>query len=283
MKLSCLPVSLYPELTAGRLTPGDWFRTAHALGLDGADLSVAHIRSRDAAYLDGLRQEATATDVQIAMLATYSDFTHPNASERVHQIDDVRNWIAAAARLGASFLRLTAGQAHPGVAEEEGLTWATEGLMACLPDAEAAGLSLLYENHVRGAFWSANDFTQPAARFLEVVRRTAGSGLKILFDTANCLALNDDPLAILRQVRERVGAVHISDIRRPGTFEPTVIGTGVAPIIELLEILVAEGFDGWLSIEEASRTGEDGFRRAVAFADGGWQEAGGRPRYVAYQ
>lgn len=278
MKLSCLPVSLYPDLAAGRRSLGDWFRHAGELGLDGADVSVAHVASREPSSLDSLRREAGDAGVSIVMLATYSDFTHPDAAERSRQIDDVRAWIAAAARLGVRFLRLTAGQAHPDVSREDGLAWAAEGLTACVGDARAAGVTLLYENHVRGAVWSANDFTQPADRFLEVVRRTDGSGLDILFDTANCLALHDDPLAVLRQVRPRVGAVHLSDIRRAGSFEPVVIGTGVAPNTELLRVLARSGFDGWISIEEASKTGEEGFRRAVAFADQAWTEAGGRPR-----
>jgi sugar phosphate isomerase/epimerase len=228
---------------------------------------VAHVTSRAPAYLAGLRHEAEDAGVRLVMLATYSDFTQPEASARAKQADDVRAWIEAGARLGASFLRLTAGQAHPGVAEEDGLAWAAEGLTACLGEAAAAGVTLLYENHVRGAPWSANDFTQPAARFLEVARRT---GLRILFDTANPLALNDDPLALLGQVRGRVGAVHLSDIRRAGAFEPVVLGTGVAPIPQLLGALAAGGFDGWLSIEEASRSGEQGFRQAVAYARRAW-------------
>lgn len=273
MKLSCLPVSLYPDLAAGRLSLGAWFQMASALGLDGADLSVAHITSRAPAYLHGLRQEAAAAGVQLVMLATYSDFTHPDAAERARQRDDIRSWIDAAATMGVAMLRLTAGQAHPGVSEADGLAWAAEGLTDCLTDATAAGVRLLYENHVRGAVWNANDFTQPAARFLEVVRRTEGSALGLLFDTANCLALNDDPLTVLAEVRERVLAVHLSDIRRAGAFEPTVIGTGVAPIIPLLRMLAAGDFTGWLSIEEASRTGEAGFRQAVVFARHAWDEA----------
>jgi sugar phosphate isomerase/epimerase len=266
MKLSCLPVSLYPDLSAGRMTPGDWFRMAGALGLDGADMSVAHVQSREPAYLDGLRREAAEAGVQLVMLATYSDFTHPDTAERARQIDDVRSWIEAAARMGVGSLRLTAGQAHPDTPLDAGLGWAAAGLSACLDDAASAGMRLLYENHVRGAFWAYNDFTQPAERFLEVARRTAGSGLKILFDTANCLALNEDPLAVLEQVRDRVGAVHLSDIRRAGAFEPVVLGSGVAPIADILRTLVAGGFDGWLSIEEASRSGEQGFQQAVDFA-----------------
>jgi sugar phosphate isomerase/epimerase len=265
MKLSCLPVSLYPALASGELTLGGWFELARALGLDGADLSVAHLPDRSAAALAGVRRAAEQASLPIVMLATYSDFTHPDARERARQADETRAWIEAANRLGAQSLRLTAGQAHEGVGRAEGLAWAAEGLTCCLDDARAAGVQLLYENHVRGAVWSQNDFTQPAERFLEVVERTAGTDLKVLFDTANCLALGDDPLAVLAVVLGRVGALHVSDIRRVGAFEPTVIGSGAAPIVPVLQRLAASGFGGWISIEEASRTGEAGFRQAVAF------------------
>jgi sugar phosphate isomerase/epimerase len=278
VRLSCLPVSLYGDLAAGRLTLDAWFRAAASLGLDGADLSVAHVISREPGYLDRLRKQASDAGVQITTLVTYSDFTHPDSDYRTRQIEDVRDWIAAGRRLGVSFLRLTAGQAHADVSEPSGLTWAAEGLTACLDVAREAGVRLLYENHVRGSVWSRNDFTQPSSRFLDVVRRTAGTGLEVLFDTANCLVLHDDPFRLLDGVIGRVGALHLSDIRAAGAFEPTVLGTGAAPIERLLRRVVASGFDGWISIEEASRTGMQGFRDAVSFADRAWICAGGQPR-----
>jgi sugar phosphate isomerase/epimerase len=51
---------------------------------------------------------------------------------------------------------------------------------------------------------------------LEVVRRTAGSRLGLLFDTANSLVLGDDPLALLRQVSDRIRAGHVSNMHRAG-------------------------------------------------------------------
>jgi sugar phosphate isomerase/epimerase len=278
MKLTCLPVSLYPEFVSGRMTLGEWFRMAARIGLDGADFSVAHVASRATATLEELRSEATDADVELPMLVTYTDFTHPDAAYRRAQIDDLRAWIAAAERLDVKFLRVTAGQAHENVSESDGLAWAIEGLTSCLADAASAGVRLLYENHTRGSVWQRNDFTQPAARFLEVVRRTNGTDLEVLFDTANCLALADDPELVLRSVIDRVGAVHLSDIKQRGTFEPTRIGTGAAPLRALLDQLTAHGFDGWLSIEEASRSGVDGFTHAVAVADRIWVESGGVPR-----
>lgn len=278
MQMSCLPVSLYPELSAGRWSLADWFRFAADLGLDGADVSVAHLASRDPAYLRGLAGQAEAAGVQIAMLVTYVDFTHPDAKERGRQVDELRAYIEAGAELGVASLRVTAGQAHPGLARAAGIEWAVAGLTACLAEAQQAGVVLAYENHTKGYAWTYNDFSQPSEIFLEIVRRTEGTGLRILFDTANTLAHGDDPLAVLEQVKHRVAVIHTNDIRRGGAFEPVLIGTGVAPIGAIYRTLVQAGFDGWVSVEEASKRGEAGFRDAIPYAEHTWIEAGGAPR-----
>jgi sugar phosphate isomerase/epimerase len=260
------------------MTLADWFRTAARLGFDGADVSVAHVASRQPADLQRLAQQARDAGVVVPMLVTYTDFTHPDPAYRANQVDELRAWIEAADSLHVTFLRVTAGQAHPDVEEPDGIGWAVDGLTACLDQARAAGIRLLYENHTRGSIWQWNDFTHPAARFLDVVSRTQGTGLEVLFDTANNLVLGDDPAPVLEAVLDRLGAVHLSDIAKRGEYGPTVIGTGVAPLRPVVERIRAAGFDGWISVEEASGTGEEGFRRAVELADRLWIEAGGSPR-----
>jgi len=274
MKLSCLPVSLYDDLTAGRRTLKDWFEFAAQLGLAGADISVVHLASREGPYLQTLRRQAEAAGVEIAMMVTYSDFTHPDAAERARQVDELRANIAAAAHLGTTFLRVTAGQAHPGLTRSDGIAWAIEGLTACLDEAAQANVTLVYENHSIGYGWTHFDFSHPADIFCEIVAFTEGSGLAVLYDTANNLARDDDPFSVLQKVKHRIAVPHVSDIRRTGHFEPVVVGTGVAPIEIVFEELRFDGFDGWVSIEEASKTGEDGFRQAVAYVKKTWQLAG---------
>lgn len=278
MKLSCLPVSLYADFNAGRRSLADWFRFAAELGLDGADISVAHLPSLETTDLDALRNQASAAGVEIPMMVTYSDFTHPEAEERARQVNEVRTYITAAQRLGVSLLRVTAGQAHPGTSRADGIEWAVAGLTSCLDEAERAGVTLIYENHTKGSVWSYNDFSQPADIFLEIVERTRGSNLRLLFDTANTLATGDDPLAVLEQVKDRVAAIHVNDIRRVGHFEPVVVGQGVAPVREIFSTLVQIGFDGWVSVEEASMTDEAGFRRAIPRTEEMWISAGGSVR-----
>jgi sugar phosphate isomerase/epimerase len=278
MKLSCLPVSLYPDLSAGRRTLADWFRLAASLGLDGADVSVVHLESRQPNYLRGLRRQAEDVGIQVAMLVTYADFTHPNAAERARQVKELALYLDVAAELGAPYIHATAGQAHPGVGREEGIGWAVDGLTSCLEAAARTGITLAYENHTKGYAWTYNDFSQPSDIFLEIVARTEGSDLRILFDTANTLATGDDPLMVLDQVKYRVAVIHTNDIQRAGFFEPVLLGTGVAPIVPIYKMLRGIGFDGWISVEEASKTGEEGFRLAIPYADRAWVAAGGAPR-----
>ena len=278
MQMSCLPVSLYPELSAGQRTLTDWFRLAADIGLDGADLSVVHLASTDAGYLHGLRGQAADLGLQVAMVVTYADFTHPDAAERARQEQEVRRYIGVAHELGAGFLRVTAGQAHPGLEREAAIGWAVAGLTSCLDEAAQAGVTLCYENHTKGYAWTYYDFSQPADIFLEIMRRTEGTGLRLLFDTANTLATGDDPLAVLDQVKHRVSMIHTNDIARAGHFEPVLLGEGVAPILAQYRMMVEIGYDGWISVEEASKRGDEGFRKAIPYADATWVAAGGAPR-----
>jgi len=271
MPFSCLPASLYPEISNGERTLADWFRLAAEIGLDGADISVAHLDSLESPYLNGLRRQAQDAGVVIAGMVTYTDFTHPDPAVRSQHRQELRNYIDAAAQLGVSFLRVTAGQNHPGVKRQDGVSWAAEGLTAWVEEAEAAGVTLTYENHAIGYVWTYFDFSQTASVFLEICDRTADSGLQLLFDTANLLAVDDDPLIVLDAVLPRVAAIHVSDIRQSGSFEPVLIGSGVTPLKSIFERFRNAGFNGWISVEEASKTGEEGFRKAIPMAKELWQ------------
>ncbi len=273
MPMSCLPVSLYADLSAGRLTLADWFRFAAELGLEGADISVAHLPGRDASSLAPLRHQAQDAGVAIPMMVTYTDFTHPDPTVRARQADELRSCIEAATHLGVRYLRVTAGQNHPGVERAQGIGWASAGLTACLPDASSAGVVLAYENHTIGYGWDHYDFSLPADIYLEIVNNTAGSGLQLLFDTANNLVNGEDPLPLLDQVIDRVAVIHAADMARKGHFEPTVVGTGVSPLASIFHRFRAAGFDGWLSIEEGSKTGQAGFRQAIPLVRDLWEKS----------
>ena len=161
MKLSCLPVSLYKDIFNGEKSVLDWVHLGADLGLDGIDVSVKFFPNREKQLLEVIYKEAQRMELDLCTLVCYPDFTHPDAVEREREIEQIKLDIQLAATLGAKFIRITAGQNHPGLQREQGIRWAVEGFSRILDEAEKFGVILTYENHTKGAPWKYWDFSQP--------------------------------------------------------------------------------------------------------------------------
>jgi sugar phosphate isomerase/epimerase len=272
MILSCLPVSYFPSMLRGERSIEGFAAEARGLGLESIDLSVLLLGGRSPRQLAALRRAVKAEGLFVNMVTSYQDFTHPDAAERQRQAGLAGRAIEAAAGLGARMIRLTAGQAHPGLLREQGLARAVQGLLEAAARAEAAGVRAVFENHSRPGVWECFDFCYPTDIFMDIVRATEGSSLGVNFDTANSLAYGDEPLPVLRAVRPRLACIHAADTRERGSFAPTVIGQGAVPFRQLFAYLRESGYDGPVSIEEASGTGPEGLRRAVQHVRRAWQE-----------
>lgn len=270
MKLSCLPVSFYEDIFSGKQTVSDWINFAADLGLDGLDFSVKFFPNQDAHVLSSVRAQVRRVGLELCTLVCYPDFTHPDADQRAREIEQMEAEVQLAATLGAKFVRVTAGQNHPGLDRTHGISWVVEGFQRALDVADRFGVTLAYENHTKGAPWKYWDFSQPSEIFLEILDHFADTDLRVCFDTANPLVINEDVIALLEAVSEKVVVVHAFDVRTAGNFEPVLVGTGASPIKEVLSTLKNNGFDGWVSVEEASREGTEGFEKAVAFVRHTW-------------
>ncbi len=273
MNLSCLPVTLYDDIFSGKSTVIDWIRFGAELGLDAVDFSIKFFPRRDSEAVKQIRSVLEKHDMRVCMLACYPDFTHPNETQRDQELSNLKADISLAKALGAEFVRVTAGQNHPGIERKKGVQWVTAGFRHALDVAEDCGITLAYENHTKGAPWQYWDFSQRAEVFLEILSELSDTPLGVCFDTANPLVLKEDVLELLDKVIDRVVVLHVFDLREIGSFEPVCIGTGAAPIPEVLSRMQEANFDGWVSIEEASRQGRQGFEQAIRFVRQGWKDA----------
>jgi sugar phosphate isomerase/epimerase len=278
MKLSCLPVSFFPDILDGRLTVAGWARMGGELGLDAIDLSILFVPDRSAPAVRAVRRQIEAEGMQVAMLTSYPDFTHPDPGQRQRELDLEQEVVEVAANLGARMVRVTAGQAHPETGRAEGIAWATEGLCRLAEATLGSGVTLVYENHAKPGAWQYTDFSQPPEIFLEIAAGTAGAGLAINFDTGNAAAFAEDPLALLDLVLNRVASVHASDTAERGALRHVLLGTGVTPFGALFERLAGAGWDGWICMEEASYRGRDGVQAAADFVRKAWGRAAAAAR-----
>ncbi len=261
-KLSCLPVSLYPEFYDGTRTVPQWAAEAKALGLDMVDINALFLKGKTHREIEQIRSEL---EVPVFMVSAYSDFTHPSWEGRQEAIETALYDIWAAQHIGASWIRLTAGQAYPGESDAEMIERAYAGFAACAEEAEKAGVGILLENHSQPGAWKYPDLDFHLERFAALWDRLKALPVSINFDTANAYALQDWK-AILACVAGRIATVHLNDLSSVTPLRFARIGEGIVPLEEMLRAVYDTGFAGAVCIEEAGFQDVSGVAAAAVFA-----------------
>jgi len=252
----------------GTMTLHQWAALAEPLGVEGLELYSGFLELADPTRWEAARRTVEAHGLVIPMLCCSPDFTQPDRALRRAEVAKELTWIRMAATLGASFCRVLSGQRRPGVTREQGLDCVVASIEECLPEAERCGVTLVLENHYKDDFWQYPEFAQRIDVFCELVARIRHPRFGVNYDPSNAFLAGDDPLELLRRVKDRVVTMHASDrylvegtledLRREegnvdgytGRLRHGVIGCGLNDYDAIFHELRAAGFDGWVSIED---------------------------------
>ncbi|MCC6682141.1 MAG: sugar phosphate isomerase/epimerase [Phycisphaeraceae bacterium] len=272
--MSCLSVTLFPAIISGQMTIKEYARLCKDMKLDALDLGLVQLKNHTPKYIAQVKAELAEVGMQIAMVTTYPDFTHPDARRRRIEMEFLRHDIALASAVNAKFLRVTAGQAHPQTSRHDGVAWAIKNLRAAAPLADELGVTLVFENHSKPGAWDFMDFCNPPDIFLEIAEGVRDTSIGINFDTANILVAGEDrTVEVLERVIDKVLTIHVADIGTKGKMDPVQLGTGLVPFADIFTCLKKHKWDGWLCLEEWGNNGIPGIRDAVAFVRKSWREA----------
>lgn len=275
MKLSCLPVSLFQAIAVERTMPlTDYLRLAKSVGLDGTECSLGFIHPLGPHQPAEFRAMVQDAGLETSMLTCHPDFTHPDPDVRKAQVADMTRNLDTALAIGAPLIRVLTGQRHPGVSDDVGTGYAIDALASLSSEADARGLTLALENHTKSFFWQYFDFAQRGVVFTRIIAGLRGTSVRVNFDSANPLVAGEEALELFEEVKDRLAILHVADTPTQGEFRFCRIGEGIAPIAELFRRARLQGFDGWVSVEEASRSGMDAFGVAVANVRRLWTAAG---------
>lgn len=146
MKVGCCAYSFRQYLTTNQITLEDFIRKAHAMGLDGVELTAYYFASTDPGYLNQLKRLAMLEGVQISGTAIGGAFAVAD-DPRAQHVAYAKQWVDITERLGAPWMRVFAGPIPEGATEETALAWAVEGLKEVADYAGAKGITLGLENH----------------------------------------------------------------------------------------------------------------------------------------
>ncbi len=268
MSLSCIPVSIFPKIVSGETSLADWAAYADQVGLDGYDASVMFFPSHTAVALDLLKTglKAASKHAKPFMICSYPDFTNPDPAERRRQLDYLARDLAVGSDLGFQYVRVTAGQNHPGLSIDEGAKLCAGCFEQILPKAESYGMKLVFENHAKPGAWHLVDFSFDVNAFMAVYERIKPLPMGINFDTANAVAAGVEPVDLLRKVYDKVWTIHLNDTSTRGKLTSVGLGKGLVDFDTVFKYLAERGFKGWYCIEEAGGNGWQGIDEAVAFA-----------------
>jgi sugar phosphate isomerase/epimerase len=281
-QLAAFPKAWLDDLClSDKMTIRQWLELGASLDLDGLEFYTGFRELADPKAWAESRRVAEDHGLAIPMLCCSPDFTHPDPAFRQKQVDAEKRWIDMAAALGAKFCRVLSGQRRPEVSREEGLRYAADGIRACLPHAQARGVTLILENHYKDGYWEHPEFAQRMDVFCDLVDRIEHPNFGVNYDPSNTILAGEDPLELLRRVKHRVKTMHASDrYLAEGTIEDLrreedvtgyakrlrhgEIGKGMNDYDAIFAELAGVGFDSWISIEDGV-DGVEQLGRSVEF------------------
>lgn len=193
----------------------------------------------------------------VAVSGGWSDFA---VADRYleKQYNSLRRQFEFCKRLGVQILRIFASHLPGQYIEERIRERIIQNMRRIMPEAKASGLILAMENHY-GVTASADDM-------LRIIEGVAHSFLKVTFDAANFVSMNEDPIEACKKLLPYIGHVHLKGIRRTSAdpdyenayltgrdmhrgYEFCSVGEGMVDDEAILELLSRNSYDGFYSLE----------------------------------
>jgi sugar phosphate isomerase/epimerase len=281
-KLSVFPKCYMDELCVSRtMTLFDWIELAATLGADGVEMYPAFFESFEPDYLERVSQHLAKFGLEAPMMCASPDFTIPDDEARRAEVEREKQIIDVTARLDGGFCRVLSGQRREEVTRAEGVRWTVDCITSLLDHAASRRVVLTMENHYKDGYWHYPEFAQHLDVFLEIIGQIDSPWFGVNYDPSNAIVAGEDPMVVLSAVKHRVVSMHASDrYLESGTLEDLkhhegsmgyakglkhgVIGKGLNDYNAIFSTLKAEGFDGWVSIEDGEN-GMDELRESVRF------------------
>jgi hydroxypyruvate isomerase len=162
---------------------------------------------------------------------------------RTAYLDGLAESLEAAARLGCRTLISQVGDARPGVTRAAQHDCLVEGLRACVPLLEAAGVTLVFEplnTHVDHPGYYLTRSTEA----FDIVASVGSVHVKVLYDIYHQQIMEGNLIPTLTENIDRIG--HFHSAGHPGRHE---LDRGEIHYPAILQAIARTGYDGWFGVE----------------------------------
>ncbi len=173
-------------------------------------------------------------------------------------VDAYARTIDRAAELDAKWICVGSGRRHAllAMANDRLMETFRPAFARIHAKAQARGIGIILENHPQGLLADAKTI----AGFLDA---EGYSSIPVIYDVANAVAIDEDPVSGLEILWPRLGIVHLSDSPQ-GKWRHDPIGTGAIDFAAIGALLRRKGFEGAVVLEILSDSPLGGLTDGVA-------------------
>ena len=269
-KLAAFPKCYLDDIVVHKtMTIFEWIEKASQLGVDGLEMYNRFFDGMGDDHIAKVVRMARQSSLTIPMMCFSPDFTQPDLSKRLEELEKQKKAIDLTVKLGGKFCRTLSGQNRPGLARKQAVRWCVEMIREAVAYAQGVGIVLNIENHYKDGYWEYPEFALSSEIFLEILEQVDTPHLGINYDPSNAVVAGEDPVELLQKIKTRVVTMHASDRYLKGgsladlrqmekdpvygyakLIQHGVIGKGLNDYDAIFRILKEVGFDGWISIED---------------------------------
>ena len=192
--------------------------------------------------IDEIKDVCQRTGVGIVALGLSTRFSSADAEERTHNQQELARYVELAAALDVPMVRSFGGNVVDGGTVDQTIEWVSEGISSAVPVAEKHEVVILLETH--DAFCRGEE----VARALEPID---SPWVGAVWDVHHPFRMGESIEDTWRLIGKRVKHVHMKDARllSDGSWQLVLMGEGEVPCREILDLLVNEGYEGYICAE----------------------------------
>jgi sugar phosphate isomerase/epimerase len=238
LKISLNAFSFNAPLSSGTMTIDDMIDFCASKGFMAVDITAYYFKGYpivpDDAYLYHVKRKAFREGLEISGTGVRNDFTEADATKRKESVKLVKAWIVAAEKLGASVIRIFAGnQQSKQYSREQVMEWMLTDIKDCVSHGEKHGVVVAIQNH--------DDFIKTSEHALQILNAINSEWFGLILDTGSYRI--GDPYAEIEKTARYAVNWQIKEKIFVNGKEVDV------DLDKLIKIIKASGYKGYLPLE----------------------------------
>ena len=189
------------------------------------------------------RKKIADKKLKIVGLGSSAAMHHAAKSDREKAFDEAKRFIDIASKVGCPYVRVFPDKLPKEQEKQKTLDLITEGLSTLASHAKGSGVKVLMETH--GDVVYVDDIVS----VMNAV--TARSNVGLIWDISNMwMVTKESPTQVYGKLKKWIEHTHLKDLKLvDGKAQYTLTGMGEVPAFEAVDLLMQDGYKGFLSFE----------------------------------